>query len=103
MSTSVVRRPESVWALLVAEWRASGKPRKTFAAERGVNANTLGWWTVELARREREGAARFVEVVVADEKVAPVLVVEVVGRGVNVHVPVGFDAHELRRLVGALC
>jgi hypothetical protein len=103
MSTSVVRRPESEWALLVAEWRASGKARTTFAAERRVNASTLAWWTTELARRERERATRFVEVVVAEERVAPDLVVEVVGRGVNVHVPAGFDANELRRLVGALC
>jgi hypothetical protein len=104
MSTSVVRRCEAEWALVVVEWRRSGKTKRAFAAERGINANTLGWWCVEVARRERERAgARFAEVVMTEPSASPPLVVEVVGRGVNVHVPSGFDALELRRLVGALC
>ena len=90
--------------MVVVEWRRSAKTKRAFAAERGINANTLGWWCVEVARRERERVwPRFAEAVIAEPTPSPPLVVEVVGPGVNVHVPSGFDALELRRLVGALC
>ena len=63
MSTSVVRRCEAEWALVVVEWRRSAKTKRAFAAERGINANTLGWWCVEVARRERERVGtRFAEI-----------------------------------------
>lgn len=109
------------WRRLVGEWRGSGLPCKAFASARGVHPHTLSWWAWRLesrspgrgqARRSRVGrsaasaaspaAPRFVEVVVSDGPAVPLdFVVEV--RDLRVRVPVGFDAGELRRLVGALC
>ena len=96
------RRSAAEWRALVAEWRASGQSRGTFATVRGLSPRTLGWWAWRLGATADPGP-EFVELVVADavEAAPPDLVVEV--GVVRVHVPVGFDARELRRLVDALC
>lgn len=120
MTVTANRRAEE-WQQLVGEWRGSGLPCKAFASARGVHPHTLSWWAWRLesrsprrgpARRSCAGrsavsaaapaAPRFVEVVVSDCPTVPLdFVVEV--RDLRVRVPVGFDAGELRRLVGALC
>jgi len=41
------------WVRLVDAWRASGLSARAFAAQAGVRAATLLWWSSELARRER--------------------------------------------------
>lgn len=113
-------RSAQEWQRLVAEWRRSGLPCKAFAAGRGVHPHTLSWWAWRLESRPpvrvpappggvgplvpaRAAGPGFVEVVVSDAPtvVPPGFVVEV--RDLRVRVPVGFDAGELRRLMGALC
>lgn len=99
------KRCRAEWRGLVQEWAASGLSRGAFARSRGISAVTLGWWRWKLGVEE-PAATAFLDVVVAgsdveDEPAAPDLVVEV-GQ-VRVLVPMGFDAHELRRLVDALC
>jgi hypothetical protein len=96
------RRSASEWEALVQEWRASGLSRRAFAAWRRVHPQTLSWWAWRLGGGNRVAVRpAFVEVVVSEPPSAPALVVEV-GQ-VRVHVPRGFDAGEVRRLVAALC
>lgn len=86
----------------MTEWKASRLSRREFAIARGVHVQTLSWWAWRWRARPA-GPPGFVDVVVTDVVVAraPDFVVEV--SGVRVRVPAGFDAGELRRLVGALC
>jgi hypothetical protein len=98
------RRSAEEWRELVEEWLASGLSRAEFAARRRLNAVTLGWWKWKLGVRELpEVVPAFVEVVVDDAPSidVPDFVVEL--EHVRVRVACGFDAGELRRLVGALC
>lgn len=96
---AAARRSREVWQGLVEQWKRSGQSRSKFAATAGVNANTLGWWNWKLSAER--GPTGFLEVVVAAPVAGPDFRVEVAG--LVVHVPLGFDAHELRRLLGALC
>lgn len=100
---AMVRRSRQEWEEIVREHLASGKTAATFAAERGVNKNTLLWWGAELRRTRRSPAATFVDVVVSEPAVTDPFVVVVAGSNHRVVVPRGFDGDELRRLVGALC
>jgi len=94
---------------------------KAFASVRGVHPHTLSWWAWRLGSRSlvrdaarpgrtgslvpaaRARALGFVEVIVSDapSTVPCDFVLEV--RDLRVRVPLGFDAGELRRLLGALC
>jgi hypothetical protein len=123
--------PRQEWAKRIERWSDSGLTAKEFAAETGLNANTLMHWKwrlgAEARRRQRSAptgvsAPAFVEVVaptateVVTAAAAPVPVVaasvdaapadeplEVVLRdGVRIRVPVHFDAATLRRVVAAL-
>jgi hypothetical protein len=86
---------------LVAEWRRSGMSQRAFAEARGIARGTFSWWTWRVGE-QRSRAPEFLEVVVEPvEDAVPDLVVEV--GAVRVRVPSGFDAHEVRRLVDALC
>lgn len=99
----MVRRSADEWRVLVQAWRASQLPCRVFAARRQVNPHTLTWWAWHLGIRAGEvaEAPAFVEVLVAEAPAPAALVVEV--GPVRVHVPHGFDAGEVRRLVAALC
>jgi hypothetical protein len=89
----------------VAEQEASGLTVARFARERGVSAWTLYDWKRRSQRAgdRADGArGRFVQVNLAPvPPAAPSLSVELAS-GVRVHVPAGFDASELQRLIGAL-
>ena len=50
------RRSREEWRGLVDEWRASGAPMKVFAAERGLSANCLSYWSSTLQRERRKSA-----------------------------------------------
>ena len=102
----MANRSAAEWRRLVDEWRRSQVSRRVFAAAYGIRPQTLSWWAWRLgseATRPEAGSPAFVEIVVADRVPTPraEFVVEV--GGVRVRVPPGFDAGELRRLVGALC
>jgi hypothetical protein len=122
--------PREVWAKRVERWSDSGLTAKEFAAETGLNANTLTHWKwrlgAEARRRQRAPRpvvepAQFVEVTppatvalepartvpVAPAPVAaPVIAdepLEVILRdGLRIRVPVQFDPGALRRVVAAL-
>lgn len=94
---AAARRSKSEWRDLVERWRRSGQGRREFARSVGVNPSTLSWWCWKLQHE----APAFLEVVVSEPEPSPDFELEVAG--VRVRVPLGFDAHELRRLVDALC
>jgi transposase-like protein len=98
---STKRYSAAEWRVLVEEWLSSGKSKAEFARSRGVSAATLSWWRWKLGAKATAVPPTFLEVVVEDPPSAPDLVVEV--GELRVRVPFGFDAGEVRRLVGALC
>jgi hypothetical protein len=109
-----------VWVKRIEQWKDSRLTAKEFAAQAGVNLNTLQSWKWRLAadaRRslaigaQRPGApADFVEVlhpgVAARAGVATQEVAEpfelLFGNGLRLRVPVTFDAATLHRLLTTL-
>jgi transposase-like protein len=88
---------------LVASWRSSGLSQSRFALGHGVPQSSFSKW---VARYKPAPMAlpSFATVEVVDEAPPPPnLLVHLGATGLRVEVPVGFDAAELRRLVGALC
>lgn len=124
----MARETREVWAKRVERWRDSGLSLKEFAAEIGVNANTLAGWRWRLGagggvepRKVTPAVPAFLEVVAGpatagkfDARVAKEGAIgavppdagdplELVLRsGHRVHVPVLFDAATLRRVVDVL-
>lgn len=124
----MARAGREVWAKRVERWRESGLTAKEYAAEVGVNANTLSHWGWRLRgeegrpkkrRRRAEGVpARldWVEVVAPDSaNGSPASETEVtpgarsggwfelvVGRGRVVRVPTDFDREALDRLLAVV-
>lgn len=99
------KRSAVEWQAVVEQWRGSGLTRSAFSVKHGVHPTTLSWWAWRLGSSAPAGrtAPAFVEVVAAGGSSDRALKFVVEVRDVRVHVPVGFDASELRRLVGALC
>lgn len=109
-----------MWVKRVERWRDSGLRLKEFAAEIGVNANTLAGWRWRLGAQARGEAheapspPRFLEIVTPSEvpersaasASAEQAVAEpfelILSGGQRVRVPVQFDDRALRRLVDAL-
>lgn len=100
---AMVRRSRQEWEGIVREHLASGKSAARFALERGVNKNTLLWWSAELKRTRAPAAPTFLDVVVAEPPANDPFVVVLAGSGHRVVVPRGFVGDDLRRLVDALC
>ena len=116
----MTREGREVWAKRVERWRDSGLTLKEFAAEIGVNANTLAGWRWRLSSQEAVApvasrAPAFLEIVApvedasedegsAAEAAAPGMEpLEVVLRsGHRVRVPARFDEAALRRVVAVL-
>jgi len=119
------------WAKRVERWKDSGLTAKEFAAEMGLNASTLTYWSWKLradrsdgGRKDTAGAAppkrrtgsrvknktgarsratpKLVEVPVA-EVIATAPMLELVLQGsIHVRVPAGFDESTLVRLMRAV-
>lgn len=98
-----VRRSRLEWAEIIREYRGSGKSAAQFALERGVNKNTLSWWSAEFKCANASIAPAFLEVVAAERPPTDPFVVVLAGSGHHVVVPPDFLGDDLRRLVGALC
>lgn len=115
------RWTREVWAERVEQWRRSGQPAATYAAQIGVNATTLGNWIRKLrqgdaggsrqqrSREERTvGGSRsaagvsFVELVAPLEPAAVERFEVVLRSGVQLRVPAGFECGALRRLLDVL-
>jgi hypothetical protein len=88
------------WADEVRRWRSSGQTAREFAAERGLNINTLRQWSSKLKQAEATKPA-FIDVT---ELVTPPKagVFEVVVGTAVIRVPVDFDPAHLRAVVAAL-
>lgn len=119
------RTSRAEWAKRVERWKDSGLSAKQYAAEIGVKATTLSYWSWKLrsggapvgdrdkgkptrraARRESEAAvgaaARFVELGRPRSVVASPTLDLVLRSGVVVRVTAGFDEGTLTRVVRAL-
>ena len=82
---------------LVAQWRASGLAMYKFARQHGVPFTSLRRWQLKYTE------PTFAQVELVEPPSSPALIVELAHTGHRVHVPPGFDAAELRRLMEALC
>ena len=92
------RRTRSEWKRHVAAWRASGATSKAYAAEHGLKAKTLLWWSSKLKRdRAPKQTVSFMEVVAL-----PSATVRVRLGGAEVEVPHGADEQTLRMVLAAL-
>lgn len=90
-------------SLLVAELEASGQSVVRFARERGLSPWTLYEWRRRLRRQNAPSERKpFIEVKLIDEPSAVTTMSIELPSGLRVHVPRGFEAEELRRLVGVL-
>lgn len=88
------------WSKCVERWERSGQSTREFAAAQGLNPRTLAWWRSQLKRAR----PAFVEVSLpVPPPAAPVLAVQLVGRGLEITVPQGADLSWLRAVVEALC
>lgn len=116
------RSTEQYWRRLIAEQERSGKTAREFAEERGLSPWSLYGWRSRLGRgRRRSGgtAGAGGRRGSAKERAQALVAVEVTGAdggggsrsegfeleledGVRVHVPRGFDAEELSRLLAAV-
>jgi transposase len=107
-----------VWQQRVQRWADSGLTAKEFAAETGVNVHTLTHWKWRLSAAQGRGAATadrqpspgFVEIAAppvpsgartTTSNARPQFEL-ILPSGVEVRVPVDFDAVALHRLVTAL-
>jgi hypothetical protein len=94
----------------VERWRDSGLTAKEFAAETGVKASTLSYWSWRLrsSRRPRPSArssaagGRFVELSGSSPQDAAPATLELVVGGMVVRIPSGFDEETLTRVVRAV-
>ncbi len=88
---------------LVTSWRSSGLSQSRFALEHGVPQSSFSKWVARYTPAPM-ALPSFATVEVVDEAPPPPnLLVHLGTSGLRVEVPAGFDASELRRLVGALC
>ncbi len=89
---------------LVAEHEASGLSVMRFARGRGITP----WRLYDFKRRARVGTTRpaatggFVRVKLIEPRPAASTMAVEIQSGLRVHVACGFDANELRRLIGVL-
>lgn len=119
----MARASRAEWIKRVQRWRDSGLTAQEYAAETGLNANTLQNWgwrlrsetrpgraTMTAPRRTRAGRSEtervpVVEVVgatMASAPAAPTASYELVVSGVVVRVPAIFDGDSLRQLLRVL-
>jgi len=112
------RTKHEEWSARVLEWRRSGQTSKEYAAEAGVKASTLLWWSTRL-NRERAGerlrrSARSGGTEPSGRR-EPWPIVELSGGGGvderfelelslgrRLRIPPGFDAEALSRLLAVL-
>jgi hypothetical protein len=90
---------------LVAQWRASGESRASFARRRHIPPWTFWYWCRKLAAEPTESddtpSATFVPVHLAVERDAPVIEIVLPG-GERLHIRTGASADLVRAAVTAL-
>lgn len=89
---------------VLAEQRASGLSVAAFARERGLSAWTIYEWRRRLREQsaDRRDELDLVQVTVAPPVTRSSTIAVELEAGLRVHVPAGFDAAELRRLLEVL-
>lgn len=104
MANGVRRRGDERRRQVLAEQRASGLSVAAFARERGLSAWTLYEWRRRLGAAQSEPVAKpeLVQVMVTPSASRASTIAVELGAGLRVHVPSGFDAAELRRLLEVL-
>ena len=105
------RTSRAEWAKRVERWRDSGLTAKEFAAEAGVNASTLAYWSWRLrasrskrpTSRSSPSRSRFVELTPSlVPSTAPAMLELVLGESIRIRIPSGFDEETLARVVRAV-
>ena len=96
---------------IIADWRASGLPRATYARQHGLSEPTLRMWTKRL-KDELNGSLlsvappridpSFIELALPSLVSAAPASIEVTLAGATVRVPAGADADTLVRVFAAL-
>lgn len=101
MAAKTKRRSAEEWKRIISEWQRSGLSKREFARQADIHPGTLGWWQWRL--RSEPALPEFLEVVVEDETRGRAPEFDLTVGNFGVRVPIGFDAHELRRLLAVLC
>ena len=92
---------------VLADLDRSDLSTKAFCERRGLGQSLVSYWRKRLAESDRAkpvastSCATFVPVQVVERSAARALIVEL-PEGTRLHVPPGFDAEELRRLLRAV-
>lgn len=108
-----MRASRDEWAKRIERWKDSGLTAEQFAAEVGINANTLKFWRYKVGKARGQAAVAPSR---AHAREAPALpLVEVTPSGVaesrfevelaggrRLSIPAGFDASALERLLVVL-
>ena len=103
MAEPARRRSDERRRQILAEQRASGLSVAAFARERGLSAWTLYDWRRRLGEQAvPQEKPEFVQVMVAPSASRASTIAVELEAGMRVHVPAGFDAAELRRLLEVL-
>ena len=109
-------RPRDEWRKLVREWESSSETAEDFCDRHDLGLSTFRWWRWRLAQDEagdsapvtRSDSAPWVELssieLPAADGSPPVAtdLTLVLGEGIEIRVPVGFDAPTLERLIRSL-
>ena len=102
------RRTRQEWSDLVAEWSCSGQDAAAFCRKRHLNPSTFGWWRWKLGQSASPDGAEWLEVTridsptTADPGPADSDLTLILGEGISIRIPVGFDAPTLERLIETL-
>lgn len=118
------RTSRAEWAKRVERWKDSGLSAKEFAAETGLKASALTFWSWKLRKGDAEVARvesstntnrrrattlsstqprpQFVELSASMTASASSVIELVLNHGIHVRVPTGFDEATLTRLVRAV-
>jgi transposase-like protein len=104
------RRSSEAWRRIVDELDRSGATVAAFAAERGLNANTLSWWRSAIRRKDGRAtpaaataAPRFVELVPRAAAVPRAGTIEIsTPSGLSVRASADVDPDSVSRVVAAL-
>jgi hypothetical protein len=88
---------------LVTNCRRSGQSQSRFALEHGVPQSSFSKWVARYTPAPMALPTFATVEVVGDAPPPPNILVHLGSSGLRLEVPAGFDASELRRLVGALC
>ena len=94
---------EAKWSRIIERQQQSGQTVAAFAAEQGINRNTLSWWKWNLTRgREPQTSSPFVEIPVPTST-DPTVILALDHFPAHVVVDRDTDLALLRALLEALC